>query len=104
MSETTPEHQYETERAQRVLRGERAPPLVIDRKLGMPLDLVSGRVTCASCGLDTIDLIRAVALPDFLAPETFIAGMLCRTCGREQAISLEQDGGTVVLGTSLPRA
>lgn len=103
MSETT-DHQYETARAQRVLRGEEPPPLILDKRLGLPLDLVTGRVTCASCGLDTLDLIRAVALPDFLAPDLFVAGMACRTCGREQAISLEQQDGTVILGTALPRA
>ena len=97
-------HRLATEDAQRALRGEGPPPIVIDKRLGMPLDLVSGRVTCASCGMDTLDLIRAVALPDFLSPELFIAAMRCRTCDREQAISLEQQDGAVILGTALPRS
>ena len=104
MSETAHEYLDRTEDAQRALRGEAPPPVVIDKRLGMPLDLVSGRVVCASCGLDTLDLVRAVALPSFLAPEMILGGMTCRTCGREQAITLMQDGGAVILGTALPRA
>ena len=99
MSETIPEsdYQHETERAQRVLRGQEAPPMTFDKRLGASLDLVSGRVVCASCGMDTISLERAVALPSFLSPETLIAGMVCRTCGREQAISLTVEHGAADL-------
>jgi hypothetical protein len=30
--------------------------------------------------------------------------MRCRTCEAEQAITLEQQNGAVILGTSLPRS
>jgi hypothetical protein len=54
--------------------------------------------------MDTLKMERAIALPSFLAPEMIIAGLRCRTCEAEQAITLEQRAGAVVLGTSLPRA
>jgi hypothetical protein len=66
--------------------------------------LVTGRCVCAACGMDTLKMERAIALPSFLAPEMIIAGLRCRTCEAEQAITLEQRAGAVVLGTSLPRA
>jgi hypothetical protein len=33
-----------------------------------------------------------------------IAELRCRSCKAEQAVTLEQQGGAVVLGTSLPRS
>jgi hypothetical protein len=97
------DHRIATEDAMRAIRGEGPPPLVIDKRLGLSLDLVTGRCVCAKCGMDTLSLTRAIALPSFLDPETVIAGMRCRTCEAEQAVSLEQQSGAVILGTSLPR-
>ena len=48
-------------------------------------------------------MLRAISLPSFLDPELFIAGMRCRACNYEQAITLTAQDGSVVLGTSLPR-
>jgi hypothetical protein len=92
-----------TARAQRVLAGEEEPPVEFDKRLGASLDLVSGRLTCGACGMDTLGLVRAVALPSYLSPEMILAGMTCRTCGGEQAITLTQEDGAVVLATTRPR-
>ena len=84
----------------RAIRGECPPPFVIDSRLGPALDLVAGTVTCAKCGSPTLDMHRAVALPSFLDPELFVAGMRCRACNYEQAITLTAQNGSVVLGTA----
>jgi hypothetical protein len=81
-----------------------AVAVVIDKRLGLALDLVSGRVVCARCWLDTLGMERVVVLPSFLSPEMVIAGMVCRSCQHQQAITIEKDSGAVVLGTSLPRS
>jgi hypothetical protein len=66
--------------------------------------LVSGRVVCAQCGIDSLELFRAIVLPHPLDPELVIAGMRCRICEAEQAISIGQEKGAVILSTSLPRS
>jgi hypothetical protein len=103
VSQRGPEYQDRTRDAQLALRGEAPPPVAIDKRLGLPLDLVTGRVVCASCGLDTLALVRVIVLPRHLSPEMVISGMRCRTCQREQAVTLTQENGAVILGTSLPR-
>jgi hypothetical protein len=52
-----------TETAQAALRGEIEPPVTIDKRLGLALDLVSGRVVCSRCGMDGLDLFRSIVLP-----------------------------------------
>jgi hypothetical protein len=54
--------------------------------------------------MDTLSLVRAVVLPHPLDPELVIAGMRCRICEAEQAVSIGQEKGAVVLSTSLPRS
>jgi hypothetical protein len=93
-----------TETAQAALRGEIEPPVTIDKRLGLALDLVSGRVVCAQCGIDSLELFRAIVLPHPLDPELVIAGMRCRICEAEQAVSIGQEKGAVILSTSLPRS
>jgi hypothetical protein len=98
------DHRLATEDEMRALRGEVEPPVVLDKRLGLALDLVSGRVVCARCGMDGLDLFRSIVLPHPLGPDMIIAGLRCRSCKAEQAVTLEQQGGAVVLGTSLPRS
>jgi hypothetical protein len=99
------DHDYlrRTEDAQRALRGEGPPPLLLDSRLGAALDLVSGRVSCTRCGLDTLELVQVIAEPAPLYPEMIISAMRCRTCEAEQAVTLEARDGAVTLGTSRPR-
>jgi hypothetical protein len=92
-----------TETAQAALRGEIEPPVTIDKRLGLSLDLVTGRCVCAKCGLDTLVMVRAIVLPHPLNPEMVITGMACRTCEAEQAVTLSTESGAVILGTSLSR-
>jgi hypothetical protein len=98
------DHRTATEDAMRAIRGEGPPPLVIDKRLGLALDLVTGRCVCAKCGLDALELFRAIVLPHPLDPELVIAGIRCRICEAEQAVSIRQEKGAVILSTSLPRS
>ena len=78
--------------------------MTFDKRLGASLDLTSGRICCASCGLDVVDLVQIVGLPGPVHPEMVAVSMVCRTCGSEQAVTLEQQDGAVILGTALPRS
>jgi hypothetical protein len=93
------DHQLAPEDAQRALRGESPPPVILDSRLGAALDLVSGRAHSARCGSGALDLLTILGLPHPLSPEQAAIVMRCRSCSNEQALTVSAEDGALVLTT-----